>query len=134
MSAVKVIRALLVADATVTSLVPATRIMGGALPQGTAVPALAITEVSRYDRQVLKAGAYSRATSRVQVTCFATSYPAQKQLLAAVRHACRDMLGTVASVPGVVVHTDGTGPDFSDLDTGFYMQSQDFKVSYTEPT
>jgi hypothetical protein len=33
-----------------------------------------------------------------------------------------------------MVHLDGTGPDFNDLDTGFYMQSQDFKVSYTEPT
>jgi hypothetical protein len=134
MSAVKIIRALLVADAAVIALVPATRIIAGVLPQATALPAMAITEVSRTDRNIIRPGAAARSTSRVQVSVVAGSYPAQKQLLAAVRHACRDKTGTLASAAGVVVLLDSTGPDFNDPDTGFYMQSQDFSVSYTEAT
>lgn len=134
MSAVKVIRALLVADAATLAIAPASSIIAGVLPQGSALPALAITEVSRTDRNILSPGSHARSTARVQVTVFTTSYPAQKTLLQAVRHACRDKRGTVAGVPGVAVLLDGTGPDFNDSDTGFYMQTQDFMVGYTEPT
>lgn len=134
MSAIKVIRALLAADAAVLALVPATRIVAGVLPQGTALPALAITEVSRTDRNILHPGSTARSTARVQVTAIAASYATQKTLLQAVRHACRDKIGTVAGVPGVAVLLDGTGPDFNDSDTAFFMQTQDFMVGYTEPT
>lgn len=134
MSAVKIIRSLLAADAAVVALVPAGRITAGVLPQGTALPAIAVTEVSRTDRQPLKAGAFAHSTSRVQVTLFTTTYPQQKQLLGLVRHACRDKTGIVAGVIGVSVLLAGTGPDFNDADAGFYMQSQDFSVSYTEAT
>ncbi|OGB26193.1 MAG: hypothetical protein A3I66_00640 [Burkholderiales bacterium RIFCSPLOWO2_02_FULL_57_36] len=134
MSAVKIIRALLVADAALMALVPAARIVAGIVQQSTALPAVAITEVSRFDRPVLKPGASFHCTSRVQVTVIAASYPAQKQILGAVRHACRDKVGTIAAVGGVSVLLASTGPDFNDADTGFYMQSQDFKVGFTEPT
>jgi hypothetical protein len=134
MSAIKVIRALLAADAALLALVPAERIVAGVLPQGTTLPALAITEVSRTDRNILHPGSHGRSTARVQVTAITASYPAQKALLQAVRHACRDKIGTVAGVPGVAVLLDGTGPDLNDSDTGFYMQTQDFMVGYTEPT
>lgn len=134
MSAVKIIRALLVADSALTALVPAARIIAGVLPQGTALPAVAVTEVSRITRNILKAGAYAQSTSRVQVSVMATTYPQQKQLLGAVRHACRDRIGTVAGVANVSVLLDSAGPDFNDPDTGFFMQSQDFEVSFTEAT
>lgn len=134
MSAVKIIRALLLADAATLALVPATRIIAGVLPQGTTLPALAVTEVSGTDHKSLKPGAYARSTSRVQVTVVCSSYPAQKTLLAAVRHACRDRLGSVAGINGVAVLLDSKGPDFNDDSAGFYMQSQDFSVSYIEPT
>lgn len=148
MSAVKIIRSLLAADAAVVALVPAGRIIAGVLPQGTALPAIAVTEVSRTDHQPLKAGAFGRSTSRVQVTLFATTYPQQKQLLGLVRHVCRDKNGQLDAtvigdwftyfehigVSGVSVLLAGTGPDFNDPEAGFYMQSQDFSVSYTEAT
>lgn len=134
MSAVKILRTLLLADPAVLALAPAARIAAGALPQGTALPAISIAEISRTDQRPLKAGANSLSTSRVQVTVIAASYPAQKALLGVVRHACRDKIGAIAGIPGVSVLLDSTGPDFNDPDTGFYMQSQDFKVSYIEPT
>lgn len=134
MSGVKIVRALLVADSALIALVPATRVIAGVLPQATAIPSIAVTEVSRVDHQQLKGSAYGHSTSRVQVSVLAGNYPQQKQILGAVRHACRDKTGTVASIAGVSVLLDSTGPDFNDSDTGFFMQSQDFKVGYTEPT
>lgn len=134
MSSVKIIRALLVADTALIALVPAVRVMAGILPQGTAWPAIGITEVGGIDHQALSAGATSHSTSRVQVTIVASSYPEQKVLLRAVRHACRDKRGTIAGITGVSVLLGSKGPDFNDTDTGFFMQSQDFSVSYTEPT
>lgn len=134
MSAVRIIRALLLVDAAVLAVVPGERVFAGIIPQGTPSPCLAITEVSRVDASPVKAGATSRCLSRVQVTVVAKSYPDQKSLLAAVRHACRDKVGSVAGVDGVTAHLDSTGPDFSDPDTGFYMQSQDFKVGFIEQT
>ena len=134
MSAVKIIRTLLTADPDLIALVPAVRVIAGIIPQGTALPVIGITEVSRVDTNIVKAGATARSTSRVQVSVMTANYPAQKLLLKAARHACRDKVGAIAGVQGVTVHTDSTGPDFSDPETGFYMQSQDFKVSFTEPT
>jgi len=134
MSAVKIIRALLLADAPMLALVQATGIICGMVPQGTPLPAVAITEVSGTDHKSLKPGAYARSTSRVQVTVMVGSYPAQKAILSAVRHACRDKVGTIAGINGVAVLLDSKGPDFNDPDAGFYMQSQDFQVSFIEPT
>ncbi len=134
MSAVKIIRTLLIADPDLIALVPAVRVIAGIIPQGTALPVIGITEVSRVDTNIVKPGATARSSSRVQVSVMTANYPAQKLLLNAARHACRDKVGVIAGIQGVTVHTDSTGPDFSDPETGFYMQSQDFKVSFTEPT
>lgn len=134
MSGVKIIRVLLLADSDVLVMVPASRVVAGTLPQGTTLPAISITEVSRVERVVLKASANSHCTSRIQATVITDSYPAQKALLGAMRHACRDKIGLIAGIGGASVKLDSTGPDFNDPDTSFYMQSQDFKVSYTEPT
>lgn len=134
MSAVRIIRALLVADAALVALVPANRIVAGIPAQGVALPLVAITEISRTDRNLIKGSSESRSTSRVQVTVMAASYPAQKTLLAAVRHAARDKVGALSGLSDVAVHLDGTGPDFMDSDTAIYQQGQDFKVSFTEAT
>jgi hypothetical protein len=133
MSAVKVIRALLVADAAVLALLPAVRIIAGVLPQGTTLPAVAITEVSTIETGRIDAQAPTTlAEGRVQVTVIAASYPAQKQLLDAVRKACNYERGSIAGVPVVSVRRGGNGPDFNDPDNGFYMQSVDFRVTYHE--
>lgn len=133
MSAVKVMRALLVADAPVLALVPAARIVAGVLPQGTALPAIAITEVSTIELPRVDANSlYTLADARVQVTLIATSYAAQKLLLDAVRKACNYERGSIAGVTVVSVRRAGNGPDFNDADTGFYMQTVDYSVIYHE--
>jgi hypothetical protein len=134
MSAVRIIRALLVADSALTALVPANRIVAGIPAQGVALPLIALTEISRVDRNLVKGSTTSRSSSRVQFTVMATSYPAQKALLAAVRHAARSKVGTLSGVSNAAVHLDGTGPDFMDNETAIYQQGQDFMVSFNEAT
>lgn len=134
MSAVKIIRALLVADAALIALVPASRITAGIPAQGMALPLIALTEVSRVDRNLVKGATTSRSTSRVQVTVMAATYPAQKTLLDAIRHAARDKVGVLSGLANVAVQLDGTGPDLGDPETGICQQSQDFRVSFTELT
>ena len=134
MSAVKIIVELLTAYAPLTALTTTSRIIAGVIPQGTALPAVAITEVSSVDRNIVNAGALRHVTSRVQVTVMAANYPSQKVLIGHVRKACADQIGTISGVSDVAIHTDSKGPDFNDPDAGFYMQSQDFMVSFNEST
>jgi hypothetical protein len=134
MSAIKIVRALLVADSNVTALVPANRIVAGIPAQGMTLPLIALTEISRVDRNLVKGLSTSRSTSRVQVTVMTASYPAQKALLGAVRHAARSKVGTLSGLLSVAVHLDGTGPDFMDSETKIYQQGQDFMVSFNETT
>lgn len=134
MSAVKIIVNLLTAYAPLTALTTTSRIVAGVIPQGSALPAVAITEVSSTDNNIPNQGATRHVKSRVQVTVLAANYPSQKTLIGYVRKACADQIGTIAGVSGVTVHTDSKGPDFNDPDAGFYMQSQDFMVGFNEAT
>ena len=132
MSAVKIIKSLLTAYAPLIALTTASRIKSGVLPQGTVLPAVAITEVSSTDNNIPNQGATRHVKSRVQVTVLAANYPSQTVLIGYVRKACADQIGTIAGISDVAIHTDSKGPDFNDPDAGFYMQSQDFMVSFNE--
>lgn len=133
MSCVKVIVALLAADAPLLALVPVEKIMAGVIPQGTSLPAVSVTEVSTVEISHIDAQApYTLVDARVQVTVVAASYPAQKALLAAVRKACNYKRGTLVGVPVVSVRRGSNGPDFNDPETDFYLQSVDFHVIYHE--
>ena len=132
MSGVVITRLLLAARAELTALVPAARVFIGVVPQGTALPCLAITAISSTDRNTLTGSAFIKVTDRVQVTVMAATYPATKQVLAEVRKACRNITGSVGSFAVVTCHLDGTGPDFNDQTAGFYMQSQDTLITFNE--
>lgn len=132
MSGVVITRRLLTDSAALVILVPATRIIAGVIPQGTALPCIAVTEVSSTDRHTLKGVAFIKVTERDQVTVMAANYPAVKDIMRLVRKACRNVVGTVGAYPGVTCHLQGKGPDFIDPDAGFYMQSQDTLVTFNE--
>lgn len=132
MDGIAVIRQLLVSNASLTALVPATRIAAGVLPQGTALPAISITLISAVDRNIPAPGATRSVTARVQVTVIASTYPSQRQILAAVKKAAADTMPAVTGISAVVVHSDATGPDFMDDKATLYMGSQDFRISYNE--
>ena len=55
MNGVVAVRALLVAHAPLTSLVPVAQIVAGVVQHGSALPALSLMSVSRTDRNIPKA-------------------------------------------------------------------------------
>ena len=133
MSGVKVIRALLVANAALVALVPAEKIFVGAVKQGAALPTLLVSDiVTTYQPKIDAQAAYSIATSRVQITAMGKDYPGVKSLIGAVRRACNFQRGAIAGVPVITVVCAGVGPDFSDDDSSTHFQSIDFKVTYHE--
>ena len=132
MNGVIVVRSLLVGDAGLTALVPPERIAAGTLPQGTALPAIALMSIGSGDRNVPSPGPKRRVTERVQVTVLARAYPEAKAILAAVRAAAADRMPAIDGLSDVTVHTDSAGPDFLDEETGIHMQSQDFRVAFNE--
>jgi hypothetical protein len=131
-SGVKIIRSLLVSASPVIALVPVDRIVAGVLKTGVLLPALAITDVVGIDYNIVKAGTTHQVMDRVQVTACATTYAELKAVMKAIRTACRDKIGAIAGFVNVTVHTDGKGPDFTVPDSGIYMQTQDFRITYTE--
>jgi len=134
MSGVAVIGELLNGYSPLTTLVPAERIKAGVLAQNIGLPAVAVTSISGVDRNILAAGDKRRVNERVQVTVLANSYRDKRNILQLVRRACADKHGDFANVTDVSVLTDGTGPDFLSDDAQIWMQSQDFGVSFNEPT
>jgi hypothetical protein len=134
MDGVAIIRELLVDDAAVLALVDGDeeRIVGGVLPADTQLDAIAITDVSTKDRNVLAPGASRHVTDRIEVTGFAATYPQLKALMRAVKRACADFIGSAAGLNGVTVHTDVQGPYFMNEQASLHMRSQDFIVGFTE--
>ena len=126
MDGVAVIRALMVADADLTALVPASRIVAGVLPINTPLDALAITRVSAVDDIPLAATPTRHVDERVQVTAFAATYPRLRALLRAVKHAAANYIGTIAGLENVTAYPENAGPDFMDEQASIYMASQDF--------
>ncbi len=132
MNGVATIRQLLTQDGELLALVPATRIMAGVLPLGTALPAIGISQVSSIDRNIVAPGAGRHVVDRVQVTVLAADYPELRAVLAAAKAAAADMQPTVAGITAVTVHSDGAGPDFMDEGTSLHAGTQDFRVEYNE--
>lgn len=133
MDGVAAVRSVLVADASMTALVPAARIFAGPAPLGTVLPFVMLESISKTDRNLPAPGSTRFVTERVQATVVAENYPSQKAILRAVRHAAADKLSpTVNGISGVTIHTDTAGPDFYDADYAGWRGSQDFRVKYSE--
>lgn len=130
-SAVKAIRYLLANNAGLIAQVPAARISAGILPQGTALPAISITLVSNnYGQQISSQSSWN--VSRVQVTVIASTYVQQAAIMALVKAAAPRTRGTINGVAVESIIREGEGPDFTDADSGFYMQSIDYIVQFNE--
>ena len=121
---------LLVANAALLAVVPAIRIMAGVLPVTTDAPAISLTQVSGVERKTVSMAEATRyKTDRVQVTIYAKTYPAVKQILALVRDAMP--VSTVAAGPVQSVLHANDGPCFFDEGPNVFSQSVDYMTSYT---
>ena len=130
MSDVKAVRYLLSQNANLIAQVPASRIIGGVLPQDIALPAISVTHVSTVRPQMVSA-ASRLCVARVQVSVLATTYATQKSVLGLVRAALPRSRGNVNGVAVDSILPDVEGPDFND-EAGIYMGSIDYRVTYTE--
>lgn len=132
MSAVKAIRALLVAHAPVAAIV-GSRVFSGKVEEGTQYPYLFIHEVDRNERSTTSlAGSSVLVTARVQVTAFARSYGECKTLLQAAKLGAGAHTGVIAGVAVRSITRSTVGPDFYIADVKSYEQSRDFMIVFTE--
>ena len=134
MSGVIAARHVLIGDAALIALVPATSIGAGALPLHTPLPAISLESVTRLDRQVLGNFDFLHVAEHVQVTVLAETYDDQVAVQSAIRSAIRNgRFPTVAGLDKVTVHNPTTGPDFMNAEATIYMGTQDLRVTFSEP-
>lgn len=135
MSGVAIVRQMLAAWAPLTTLVPATRIVAGAAPEGMAKPAVSVTQISGYEFDtVARPGALRAQKERVQVTVLATSYAEQKRIIKACGMGPGVKTGAVLGYRVCSVLPAGVGPDIPPQNDGIYEQSIDFMVTFVEPS
>ena len=133
MSAVDVVRALLMAHAPVRALVDARNIVLGTVPQGAPLPAIGIREISQLELDTVSLGqAAVLVRARVQVTVMTKSYASQKAVLLAAKLSPGAHTGEIAGIAVRSVIREPVGPDLKDDDAGIFQQSRDFIVTYVE--
>lgn len=133
MSGVTIAGEVLRGHAPLIALVPIERIVAWKLPQGSPVPSIVATRVSRADRVMLDGTTLRSVTERVQLTVRAGNGAAREAVLRAARAACNGRTGTIAGFANVAVMLAGTGPDFMDDAASIFMGSIDLRVSFNEP-
>lgn len=136
MNSVILVRSLLMARPELVAMLAAgnSSITAGIVDESTPLPALGVSEVSSVDRVLLAGGITTRVTSIVQVTVVATNYRQGKDVLAQVKFALRNFVGTAPTSPptlAVTCHLEGTGPDFEST-SGFVAQTQDVTVTFED--
>lgn len=133
MSGAAIIRALLVERAELIALVPALSVYEGVVPQGKALPAISITEVSSNEfRTVARNNPNKQIRERVQVTVLAKGYVAVKRILKATALGAGTHTGMVKGFYVNSVLPEGEGPYIPSADDGIYEQSRDFMVTFVE--
>jgi hypothetical protein len=133
MSDVTAVNYMLAHNSALTAVVPAARIKSGLLPEGTPLPAIAVTHITGMRRKMVNGSiANTFCTCRVQITVHATSYPQQKSMLTLVRAALPNTRGSVNGVAVDSILHELDGPDGSDEQAGIYQQSVDYMVRFTE--
>lgn len=133
MSGVIIIGELLRAHDPLTDAVPLAQIKAWKLKQGSPLPSLVVTRVSRATRVMLDGSTLKTVTDRVQVTARAADGVQREAVLQLAHDACSGKLGTIAGYDGVAVLSAGTGPDFEDDAASIFMGSVDFRVTFNQP-
>ena len=109
------VRALLLARPALLAAIGANaiaKIVVGIIPAGTPLPSIGITEVVATEHKSLAGNATARIKSMTQITVAAATTKQTKDILAQVRYACRNFVGTINGVTHVSCLLEGPGPDF----------------------
>lgn len=129
---VAAVRSVLVADGTLTGLVPGSRIAAYPLPQNTVLPAIALRHISRVDRNVPNPGSKRHVRELVDVMIEAADAPSREQVVRAVRSACDSKFPTVSGIDRVTVHLAGSGGEEYTDGSSIYGKIQTIRVTYSE--
>jgi hypothetical protein len=139
MSGTAIIRALLVAHAPLTTLVPADRIRAGILPEKTVLPAVSVTSISENEQETTARNLPGKMIKeRVQVTVLTkdagdgVAYVSMKRALRAAALGPGVHTGVIAGYHVCSVLPWGVGPEIPPGDDKIYEQSRDFMVTFIE--
>ena len=140
MSGVSIIRSLLVANSAVTDIVPTSSIRKGVVPLGTALPAIAVTQITDVPVNNIRINeARKMYVARIQVTALfqgpttvsgTTGYDGLDAMMKLIKAACPSQRGTVAGVSVDPIVPEGEGPDMYNEQTKIHARSRDFIVRY----
>lgn len=136
MSAVAIVRELLATWPALTALVPPARIIAGPIQEGTALPAVGVTEISVYAKQqsVSRSSRTETVSSRVQVTVLTNNdYPMMKRILLAAKRGGGVHTGMIKGYQVNSVIPTSVGPEMPVGTDKIYEQSRDFIVVFAEP-
>lgn len=131
MDGVAIVRQALLNDAALLALVPATRIVPGALGQGDALPGIALQIISTNDRNIPNPGLYRHVRDRVQATIVAKTDDSRAAVRAALRKACDAKFPAVSGVQLATVHLGPGGPEFMNEEASLYLATQDLMTTYS---
>lgn len=132
MSGVSAVRYILANNGALIALVPAARIFVGVVPLNTALPAIAVTQISGVPHlpvAVTEAGRLE--TDRVQVTVLTKTY--QTNISKAVLAALPNQSGTVNGTKLDSILPDGEGPNLFDDAAVINERGRDFIVRWHGP-
>lgn len=145
MSGVAIVRNLLANYAPLLALLPKEKIFAGHIPQGTALPAIGVSEVyTREIRATTRNATTKTSRARIQVTVLTSG----STNTVAGYAQLKNIIKAAGLGPGVHTHLyqgagfaynvkavepDGIGPEIPPADDKIYEQSRDFIVTFAEP-
>ena len=133
MNGVEALRAVLVADAAVTALVPADRIVEGVEGLGLQLPAIVLESLSDMDVNISSPGDRVFVSERVQATVLAATNDQRTDVLAAVKRAgAHKRFSEFGGLTNLTIQTAGKGPSVMSDSPRIYSRNQDFMVRFNE--
>lgn len=131
MTAEAAVMAMLLANTALGAVVSDDEIYPGQLDQDRSYPALVVNHISTVGESIhVKPVGNEVLLTRIQVTAFAATYPALKQLVQLVRSCCGNRSGTLGGTDVKYCRVSLEGPDMGPDDDGIYMQTQDLLVTW----
>lgn len=132
MTGAEIIGTLLLNHLPLLAVVPLERIKADALPDGVALPALLVTDISLTERKTLRRGEHVRVTERIRATVRAKTADERRAVMKLVRSCCAGWTGNMDGATGIAVLANGRGPGLVGIG-GSFEQAQDFLVTFSEP-
>lgn len=133
MQAIKALQALLSSAGSVTSLVPAERILTGTVPLGTELPAVGMQDMGTVEVPPISATPGDTVVrSRIRTEVIAQSYADKEACIDAIRAACNYQRGLLGGVRVISILREFVGPDEQNPEAEIYSKYIDWLVTHYE--